>query len=324
VSGASEIQLPETSEDIEARAAEWLVARRVRDDWDAGKEAELDAWLEASPLRRVAYLRLEGAWGRTHRLRALHQLEDAERPVKMPLAALKGAAAAVVVAIIGAAAALYALQPRAQTYATAVGEHRSFILADGSHIELNTDTVLRVLVRNGQRTAWLDHGEAFFQVKHDAVNPFVVMAGNRRITDLGTKFVVRRDLNRFEVDVVEGRVRFDAGDAHVHRPALLLPGDAVIANADSLSMPKKSAETLAKELGWRRGVLIFDATPLADAAAEFNRYNNNKIVIADKETARLSLGGTFRTSDGEAFVRLAQEVLGLRVRHFDNETVISR
>jgi transmembrane sensor len=323
VSGAGEIRR-ETGEDIEARAAEWLVARRVRDDWNADRQAELDAWLEESPLRRVAYLRLEGAWGRTLRLRALHQPERAAPAEKRPSALLKSILGAVAMIILATGAAVYALQPRAQTYATALGEHRTVALDDGTRIDLNTDTVLRVLAEGAQRTAWLDRGEAFFQVKHSAARPFLVVAGTKRITDLGTEFLVRRNRDHLEVDVVKGRIKFEVDDEYAHKPALLTSGDTVVADGNSLFMPKKSAEVLTRELGWRRGVLIFDATPLADAASEFNRYNDSKIIIADDETARLSLGGTFRTNDGEAFVRVAQEVLGLHIRRFGNETVISR
>ncbi len=190
-------------------------------------------------------------------------------------------------------------------------------------VRASNSTPIRFLrVNAARKTAWLDHGEVFFEVHHDAAHPFVVMAGDKRITDVGTKFIVRRDGDRFEADVVEGRVQFDADDAHKH--TLLKQGDTVVADANSVVMPKKSSTDLARELGWRRGVLIFDATPLGDAAAEFNRYNADKIIIADDATARLSLGGTFRTNDGEAFIRLAQQVLGLRVKHYPNETVISR
>ncbi|HSZ74404.1 MAG TPA: FecR domain-containing protein [Rhizomicrobium sp.] len=317
MSAASEMR----HDEIEVRAADWLVARRVRDDWDEEKQSALDAWLEQSPLHRVTYLRLEGAWSRTHRLRAIHQPEPIEKPAKAAYPRLRNMLAGFAVAAIGLAGlGAYLSLPREQTYATALGQHRAVTLADGSHVELNTNTLLRV--NAARKIAWLDHGEAFFEVHHDASHPFVVMAGDKRITDVGTKFIARRDGDRFEADVVEGRVQFEGGIAH--KPALLRQGDSVVADANSVTMPKKTAIDLARELGWRHGVLIFDATPLGDAAAEFNRYNADKIIIADDTTARLSLGGTFRTNDGEAFVRLAQQVLGLRIKHYPNETVISR
>ncbi|HEY5236887.1 MAG TPA: FecR domain-containing protein, partial [Rhizomicrobium sp.] len=197
-------------------------------------------------------------------------------------------------------------------------------LADGSQVELNTDTVLRADVSADQRTVWLDRGEAFFQVRHDVAHPFVVMAGKQRVTDLGTKFLVRRDSTRFEVAVMEGRVRFDTLDSHAPQPATLTPGDVAVASANAMLVTRQPAQKLASELGWRHGVLVFEHTTLADAAAEFNRYNSEKLVIADAAAGRRTIGATFRTGDVELFARAAQELLGLRVENRGSEIVISR
>ncbi len=81
---------------------------------------------------------------------------------------------------------------------------------------------------------------------------------------------------------------------------------------------------LSNELGWRRGVLVFTRVTLAEATAEFNRYNTNKITIADPKTARITIGGTFQAGNINAFAHLVRILLGLRVEHRGNETVISR
>ena len=60
------------------------------------------------------------------------------------------------------------------TYATAVGGHKTLTLGDGSEVELNTDTIVRMPKVAGQRQVILDKGEAYFQIKHDAENPFIV------------------------------------------------------------------------------------------------------------------------------------------------------
>ncbi len=66
---------------------------------------------------------------------------------------------------------------------------------------------------------------------------------------------------------------------------------------------------------WAGGVacLIFRYTTLADAAAEFNRYNSNKLVIADASVGRMKIVGTFATNNVAAFADIAQDILGLRV-----------
>jgi len=198
-------------------------------------------------------------------------------------------------------------------------------LDDRTQIELNTDTAIRVLESPAERKIILDRGEAYFQVTHDAARPFVVLAGSGRVTDLGTKFLVRRDSARLEVAVMEGRARFDPESVGQHaQAAILAPGDVAVATADIVSVKKAPQQALTNELGWRRGVLVFENATLADAAAELNRYNREKLVVADAAAARLRFGATLPTTDVEAFTDVAKDVLGLRVEKRGDQIVISR
>jgi transmembrane sensor len=86
---------------------------------------------------------------------------------------------------------------------------------------------------------------------------------------------------------------------------------------------KKPVHELANALGWRNGLLIFDSTTLADAAQEFNRYNNTQLVIASS-AAHLPVVGTFRANDVEAFARVSQQVFGVLVKKRGDQIVISR
>jgi transmembrane sensor len=178
-------------------------------------------------------------------------------------------------------------------------------------------------VRVKGRSAELIRGEAFFQITHDAQRPFVVTAGNHRITDLGTKFSVRTGGAGLEVSLVQGRARIDAPNAPAQHAAVLEPGDVAVATASRISVIRKSQTDLAGELGWRRGVLVFHQTTLGDAAREFNRYNRKKLVIADPRAAALMIGATFPTDDIEAFAHTAKNVFGLRVDDRGDEIVIS-
>ncbi len=316
--------LPDAS-GVEQCAADWL-ERRASESWSEENAAELDYWLGQSPAHAVAFLRLEAAWDRTTRLAALQQ------PMRQPSKAsaqtsrvpvLKIAAAVVVTAAVSIGGSLLALHQEKQTFATTIGGREALALGDGSKIELNTDTVLRMAHGSGQRKVWLDRGEAYFDIKHDAAHPFVVMVGNHRVTDLGTKFIVRQEGDRIEVKLLEGSARLDANDGAPAHTAVLKPGDVAVATADAMSVAKKPVKLLVKELGWRRGVLTFDHTTLADAVAEFNRYNRRKIVIADPSVAKLEIGGTFPADDVTLFGRATRIALGLHVETSGQDVVIS-
>ncbi|HEV2562001.1 MAG TPA: FecR domain-containing protein [Rhizomicrobium sp.] len=316
-------EAPDTSaRDIEARAADWLMERQDRENWSAEDQESLDVWMMQSPAHEVAFLRLEAAWGRTDRLAALRRPDDA-RPV-FPFLLRIAAAIAIVAALVAGGANVFS-RPGERTFSTPVGGHESVAFADGSRVELNTNTVLRARMTTQERVVWLDRGEAFFQIKHDAAHPFVVMVGDRRITDLGTAFSVRSEASKLRVAVVQGRVWFDPADKQVPaQSAMLNPGDVATVVADKMSVTKEPTRALAAGLSWRRGVLVFENTALADAAAELNRYNREKLVIADPAIASETIGGTFGTKDIETFARVARTALGLRVANNGAEIIIFR
>jgi transmembrane sensor len=76
-------------------------------------------------------------------------------------------------------------------------------------------------------------------------------------------------------------------------------------------------------LEWRDGLLVFHDTSLRDAAAEFNRYNRRKIVIADERVAKLRVGGHFRWDNADAFVRLLERGFPVRA-DVDGERILLR
>ena len=89
-------------------------------------------------------------------------------------------------------------------------------------------------------------------------------------------------------------------------------------------MTRKTMHELADKLGWRHGVLVFDHTTLGEAAAEFNRYNKNKLIVADQSAARMAIDGTFQADNVSDFTHLMQAVLELHIEKRGEDTVISR
>lgn len=315
------------ADDVQAQAAQWILRRQESANWNETDQAEVDAWVAQSLAHRVAYLRLEAAWTDAVRLTALKH-STIHAPAKIASARRRwiGAAAAVcAIVLLASAWASYFLFPHEQTYTTPVGGHQTVVLGEGSKIELNTDTVLRLVTRAGQRTAWLDRGEAYFQIRHDAAHPFMVMAAGHRVIDIGTEFLVRRESDRLEVVLVKGRAQVDTpGDAASHR-MMLMPGNVAVASASgAISVTRKSEKDLKSALGWRHGVLVFNRTTLAAAADEFNRYNRKQLVIADPSVARLTINGTLSANNPRELTRIAQDFFGLRIFQRGDVVVISR
>lgn len=313
--------------EVDRIASEWL-ERRAFGPWTESDQRKFDSWFTESLAHRIAFVRLEAGWKRTERMTVLQSpMRPSTSPQPRPwTGGLKFAAAALALVAIGGGLAVYSANPGVTTYATKLGEREVLSLADGSQIELNTETSLRTAVTAGRRIVWLDKGEAYFRVKHDAARPFVVVAGNRRLTDIGTAFTVRQDAGNFRVAVLEGSVRLDGSSTSSGSPSptILKSGDTAVATAGRFSISRETPEKLTDELGWRRGVLIFNQTPLSQAAIEINRYNSKKLVIADPAAARMKIGGTFPKNNVDAITAAARELFGLRVEDRGTEIIVTR
>ena len=315
--------------DVEQRAALWLV-KRGQPDWSSQDQTELTAWLALSMGHKAAYWRLEHGWREADRVGALGLLKQEEQaPLSRAARWWPIAAAASIVGVIAVGTLELSHQATApaladQHYATRVGGHRMVPLVDGSRVELNTATTLRTAVTPQHREVWLDRGEAYFEIAHLDGRPFVVHAGSRTVTVLGTKFAVRRDGDKVTVSVIEGRVKVDDAQRPDEVPsAILTAGDVAVARGPATLLAAKSQERVESTLAWRGGMLNFDHISLADAAAEFNRYNRKPIRIVDPETAEIRIGGTFQASNVDAFVRLLHEAYGLRVETSPDAVTIS-
>lgn len=314
----------------EACALEWCL-RRQQADWSDADAAQLQAWLDASPLHTVAFLRVEQGWNRVEQSLPLIERRpasrfnavsrtDTARPRSAPRARtwLMAWAASLAMLLVGGAAtvALLVWEPPGQ-YTTAVGSHRTVVLADGSRIELNTDTRIRASFQDDTRRVDLIRGEAYFDVRPDAARPFIVQVDDQRVVVLGTRFAVRRDAQRMRVVVTHGKVRVDPAikraDAKPAPPVIAVRGDTVNVDQRSALRVKLPDTKLDSELAWRTGFLMFDDVPLSKVAAEFNRYNRRKLMVTDGATADIRISGSFESSNLDAFIRLLQQVHELRV-----------
>jgi transmembrane sensor len=213
------------------------------------------------------------------------------------------------------------MQPSDRTYSTDVGGRTLLRFADGTVVDLDTDTSVRARMTNQERTVWLEKGEAYFHIAHDTAHPFSVIVGRHRVTDLGTEFLVRRGPDRMEVALLTGRASLSSEGAAV---AMLAPGDDAVATPVSLSVTRKSPQALADELAWRRGMLVFRDTRLADAVREINRYSTVKLVITDRSIADLRFNGKVKTDDLEDFLNLAQIAMKLRADRQGTNILLSR
>ena len=179
-------------------------------------------------------------------------------------------------------------------------------------------------LRGRPRVATLDRGEAFFTVARDARRPFLIEAGDYTIAADNSAFSVYRQGGRVVVAVERGQVsvvrrNLSAGTAE---PVICTAGSVLEARPEATRLLKAPSQ-VDRLLSWRRGLVTFEDARLADVVAEFNRYNATKIVITDPALAEARVGGAFRPTSLDAFIRILADDLGVVARREDDRIVLA-
>lgn len=310
---------------IKDQAMGWVL-RRERGVLSAVEMAAFETWLSQSPGHGEIFASTESFWAATAHLERHPRMAEkrrwalaATRRARVMRQAAAAGVAALVLGVGGMAFFHSSDDPRplaTQAFSTAVGQQATITLPDGSTLTLNTDTRVRTVANRDRRLVYLDRGQAFFRVAKDPHHPFVVTAGGRTVTALGTAFEVRVDDGALKVVLVEGRVRVESARPQTPQPpegasATEIPAPAASMTTDmsagsQLVAPddadwRLTRTNVARETSWLRGQIIFDDEALGDVVAELNRYSTRKMAFADKRLAERRISGIYTPGDVHGF-----------------------
>jgi transmembrane sensor len=240
--------------------------------------------------------------------------------------------------------------PGATVYETGTGQRSVSTLRDGSSVELDAETRIKVTFTQSERKVELLYGQALFHVAHDEHRPFIVRAADREITAVGTQFDVRLDTTSVRVTLIEGKVKVSretaapSGESAAAarrdtepRVAYLSPGQQLIArraDAESTRPNTPSADStpgalirdvdVNKVTGWRNGRIFLEDLPLTEAIAEMNRHSPVQINARDPQLAAFRVNGMFRAGEQETFVTALEQYFPVTARHQgDTEIVLT-
>lgn len=242
---------PALNRQILDEASEWFVDFRVGDVDTAARE-RFDEWLRRSPEHIRAYWEIAKTYvelpaapapgkldvaaliayahsganvvplhSRASKIRALRAESPRELLDKGAVAPAPRfrrpffAAAAVAFAVV-IGGAVWWQASRYPLYSTDIGERRSITLADGSTVDLNARSKLRIEFSSAERRVELLDGQALFQVAKDKQRPFIVHSGEATVRAVGTQFDVYRKTYGTTITVLEGRVAVYSG-AHAEQ-----------------------------------------------------------------------------------------------------------
>jgi transmembrane sensor len=282
--------------------------------------AALDEWLAASPANREEYERLSALLMDLDGLRS-HPEIMAMREEAHGLSWRRYAAVVSVLCLmVGAVFALGTLQlgsPSSSAsgagasvttlYETPEGRTAMVTLTDGSLVHLDASSAVRVRMDGVTRRVALMRGRAYFAVVPDPAHPFIVLAGGRTVTALGTRFDVNLLERGFEVVLAEGRVqvRPERGAGDAASAITMTPGYRLAADRDGWSLDRID---LAAQASWRTGMLVFEEARLGDIVVEMNRYVTTKITIPSQAVADRRMSAVLKAGDLTTFLSAVRAI----------------
>ncbi|CAD6881211.1 hypothetical protein [Methylomonas albis] len=300
------------------QATTWFVALQSEHCNDKQLQT-FEQWLLQDPAHQQAYAEVTGLWGdldtlKTRKITGLDAARSARPRIWRNSKALTGCL--LLGAILTGAWLDYSTP--GTDYRTSIGEQQTVQLADGSQMQLNTNTQLSVRLSWWRREIELQQGEAMFKVAHQAWRPFTVHTGDLQIKDIGTVFNVRHDTLGTAVSVLEGEVSLLAGRSWFGENLAAGFSRKIDQNGHWQKSGKTSVEQVA---AWTSGQLLFDHTPLAEVVAELERYHTVRFAFADPALAKQTLSGSFNSADLKPFLQALEKILPIRVQR-QKQTIV--
>lgn len=156
------------------------------------------------------------------------------------------------------------------------GKQLKVTLPDGTIAWVNCGSTLSYSSSfgNGVREVRLQ-GEACFKVRHDALHPFVVKAGDITVHDIGTTFNVRSYADQPQhVTLVEGSAEVQNNG----RAVRLQPGEDASVSERQLKVARVDTEDYTS---WRNGIIPFNESDLHAVALYLCKWYGLNLICGD-------------------------------------------
>lgn len=181
------------------------------------------------------------------------------------------------------------------TIVVPAGKSMDYILNDGTVIRLNSGAILQypMVFSKDHREVHLE-GEAYFNVAHNAEQPFIVKTFASDITVLGTQFNVNADEDKgfFSTTLVEGSIKLTS---HLSKEEIIMIPDQTITLTDKgISINDKNSE-----ITWINGILDIDTRDFNELMEKLETAFGVEIIIEREAMPEFNcVRGRFRISDG--------------------------
>lgn len=308
---------------IEKQAQDWLVKLETG-GMAVGDEDRFVAWLEQDEAHGEAFADAEISWqlmqqidvdkvnektvdASQHHEQNVNSMAEQEKTWAQHLLPL---AATLLLTVLGLFYGPDIYRASTADQYTFTGQRLQQTLEDGSIITLNTDSAITFDFNETQRLIKVNSGEIYVDVAPDKARPFIVVAGDMRVTALGTEFIVRHTDKQPSVVVTEHSVKVEMRSDLAKnlvldegQKAILLEQRRNFAIADNVNTQQASA--------WLSGKYIFQERSLREVVDELSRYYKGKIVIRDKSLEHLTVSGVLDLDEPLTAIEILASMLDI-------------
>lgn len=218
--------------------------------------------------------------------------------------------AATILLVVGAGWLAYQLTHKIEnTELSASGDIQSVDLPDGSHITLNKNSQLIYTSEFGDKERRVKlKGEAYFDVKHNPDQLFVIETGEIQVKVLGTSFNINNSASDSVVVTVDtGRVQMIVSD----KEEILTPGFKGIYYRSSQLLVKLETNKIGMQNYWRTKALTFQATPLSEVLGALQAVYDTKIETSNANIVNCKISVDFEEESLENVLNIIGETLNL-------------
>ena len=209
------------------------------------------------------------------------------------------------------------------------GKTSEIILPDGTHVFLNAGSRLIYpdFFVDKTREVFLV-GEAYFEVKHNEKQPFVVQTTDIRVRVLGTQFNVSAypSDNIIETVLTEGKVRLEQNSTGMFSQTTdLMPGQLAAFSKTERTTRLEEVDIENYTL-WTEGLLKFESTDLSRVVKRLERYFNIRFRYEDPFLGGIKITGKLELTDSrEAVLENVAAVASVKIiKTGDNYYEISK
>lgn len=326
VNSTKELLSDETFQDwiLAGRKSEYIKARNIVDVEQKKRIDEASTILLSlrTEKKSVGSQKISTQWGKlesTLKTRASEGTSTVSSNQVRPVRRV-WAYAAVLALLLGS---VFIFKPWSQsttyiTYTTDFGEKTKITLDDGTVVNLNANSSLK-LAENfetaAQREVWIQ-GEGFFDVITDTERgkPFVVHANDLDVHVLGTQFNVRSRQKKVSVSLKEGKIKMSTTTG--------LERVMKVGEMYTYHTGKKEWLEVQSEGGiayaWLQNKIVLDETPLIELAETIEFHFGKTVTIERPSLGSSKLSGTIPDHDLEVILDVLQELLEVEIARDDH------